>query len=68
VAGLRIEVFQVLAQGQKQGFARVGQAVQLARKTALSQRFHAPMLLHIAPGGGQVAPKKRAASKAVVRI
>jgi hypothetical protein len=58
VAGLRVEVLQVLAQRQKQGFKRFMQAVQLAREPALIQCFHAPMLVHIAAASRQVAPEK----------
>lgn len=58
MSGLCVKLLQVLTQGKEQVLERVVQAVELARKTALVQRLHAPMLLHVAPGGGQIAPEK----------
>lgn len=62
VASLRIEVFQVLTQGQEQDFERLVLAmeleVDLTRKPPFIQRLNAPMLLRVSAGGSQVAAKK----------
>lgn len=56
-ASLGILVFDQLAESGKQLVEYLFKLVQLARKATLVQRALAPVLLHVAPGLGQVSAK-----------